>query len=492
MLFIELFEKQNQPKLSAVEQLKQFIGTDYEDELYVHFTDIEKIGINPQSTYKTPAGIYAYPFKYVKDKIIKFDSLSLPYGDTLKYIYVIRATSDKILNLEKYTKNDLKRDEHKLSVYGDKKYFNNLYPNVDTPGGKLWRDLYVICGSNVFLWNALLRGLGYDIVYDNDEGIIHENEPTQAIFLTVKAFQVVKLIHNINPKPLDTKIEKELFHTKEFYEKYIKNKSYKEICDFISPHVIAGNYKLCLRIEKYNPALLFEFMNHIGVNNQLINFVSGDFLHVFPSAYFGIKYLKNITPQIADWIISKNIYDAKYVINKFDEEHQIKAIQKSHSLYSEIKNPSDRVKLALINSDPFMAYQLIKSPSIQFLKLMIRKQPSLIKKIENPSPELQIIAMKNTRFPDTLIYDIDGPVCDKAAKYAIDHGLEIRHLNTVRVSDNIKWYFIKLDPKNILYIANPTEEMMLYAVKKDKSIYGKLLSPTQKVKEFYNKLKEAK
>ena len=48
------------PKLSAYDQLKQ-----YKDDpsIYISFTEINKIGINPVSKWDTPLGIYCYPLK---------------------------------------------------------------------------------------------------------------------------------------------------------------------------------------------------------------------------------------------------------------------------------------------------------------------------------------------------------------------------------------------------------------------------------------------
>ena len=59
--------------------------------LFVSFTAIEKIGVNPLSKYSTPIGIYAYPGEYVKSHVGSAGPMTLlpmageqPYANTFK------------------------------------------------------------------------------------------------------------------------------------------------------------------------------------------------------------------------------------------------------------------------------------------------------------------------------------------------------------------------------------------------------------------------
>lgn len=59
-------------------------------------------------------------------------------------------------------------------------------------------------------WNNLLRNLGYNGFVDRQGlGVIHQNEPTQAVFLTTKAFKVVDLILNKSYERVHMKSEYE-------------------------------------------------------------------------------------------------------------------------------------------------------------------------------------------------------------------------------------------------------------------------------------------
>lgn len=55
-------------------------------------------------------------------------------------------------------------------------------------------------------WSALMRKtLGYDGVVDHGYGIIHENEPTQAVFFSKNKIRQLELIDNIHPADMDQK-----------------------------------------------------------------------------------------------------------------------------------------------------------------------------------------------------------------------------------------------------------------------------------------------
>jgi hypothetical protein len=58
------------PKISVNQAIKQRLqsgerGTPDNPKLFVSFTQLDKLGINPKSKYDTPLGIYAYPADYV-------------------------------------------------------------------------------------------------------------------------------------------------------------------------------------------------------------------------------------------------------------------------------------------------------------------------------------------------------------------------------------------------------------------------------------------
>ena len=127
---------------------------------YISFTAIDKIGINPRSTYSTPVGIYCYPLNKaggepsaILDSMYRYNSFDdIPYMKNAPYIYMFEAKNkEKGLILSEYTDEQLKTDKQKLYAYlkvkNDqitKDVFDAIVKNsqnnalVQTPGGYLW------------------------------------------------------------------------------------------------------------------------------------------------------------------------------------------------------------------------------------------------------------------------------------------------------------------------------------------------------------------
>jgi hypothetical protein len=209
-------------KLNPYEQLEK-----YKDDpnIYISFRNIKRIGINPKSYYNTPNGVYSYPLSLIwKD----FDHLKkqiyVPFASEHPYIYVFKPRNiNKGLFLNKYTENDFKIDIQKLrnSLFVDKSRLDFLLTVVDkfslvgTPSGRIWfitygltlkkstkeiiqyPDIleYEVNSNYINLWNKLLyKVLGYDYVIDDGQGIIHESEPTQAVFFSSSVINTVNII----------------------------------------------------------------------------------------------------------------------------------------------------------------------------------------------------------------------------------------------------------------------------------------------------------
>ena len=72
----EIVEARKNPELNPKESVNKQLKDLYDattdtipgsniKNLFVSFTDLDKLGINPTSRYNTPIGIYAYPAEYV-------------------------------------------------------------------------------------------------------------------------------------------------------------------------------------------------------------------------------------------------------------------------------------------------------------------------------------------------------------------------------------------------------------------------------------------
>lgn len=99
-------------KVSAYEQLKKYKD---DPDIYISYTSLKKLGINPQSKWETPLAIYSYPLKEIWHKIEERKSAKgVPFAGDNPYIHIFKYTG-KIQHVETYTDNDLKKDIAKIN-----------------------------------------------------------------------------------------------------------------------------------------------------------------------------------------------------------------------------------------------------------------------------------------------------------------------------------------------------------------------------------------
>lgn len=232
MLLHELFEARKNPELNPKQSINSLIINELNNtsdsiagtkNLFVSFTEIDKLGINPGSQWGTPIGIYAYPAEYVV-KIAGTDlsMRSLPFAGVQPYANVFKATGN-IINVATISNSEVDAYYDKLHRYTKSRSVDNepierlrsLIADApqkarmsDYPGGQLWyvikemsKYFSDIFDSNpVATWNATFRAIGIDGAVDiiNGDGleIIDTNEPCQAVFFSTKAVRNVKRFIN--------------------------------------------------------------------------------------------------------------------------------------------------------------------------------------------------------------------------------------------------------------------------------------------------------
>lgn len=188
--------------------------------VFVTFSTIPKLGINPKNDFDTPTGIYGYPlYGGIDSGKISVFATDRPYA------LVFRPTNpDKILNFATYTEEDYNKDIIKLKNYftgfpNDSIYHNaksNAYQQ-DKPSSWIWNTLKDLSDtikmdrehktSSQFQWNQIMYNiLGYEGAYDSaGESIIHENEPFQAVFFRTNTVELIELINKTEKEDITTK-----------------------------------------------------------------------------------------------------------------------------------------------------------------------------------------------------------------------------------------------------------------------------------------------
>lgn len=183
----------------------------YDDPMVgVHFTKgiperfgekkrVPHIGLNLHPFHQDPIGIYTFPKNYVLSGKLEKN----PSFREFKNYYIIKPSPNaKILNLSKMTYDEARKvlvdmgidtPNTEESILDSKEIYHS---GGDSVGHKFWgalenvRKKLKIKHRNVS-WNALFKDSGYNTLYDEGNGIIHSNEPTQIIYLNSSAMEIL-------------------------------------------------------------------------------------------------------------------------------------------------------------------------------------------------------------------------------------------------------------------------------------------------------------
>jgi hypothetical protein len=217
----------------ALTWIQQNIPSEEYGQYGVSLTKINKLGINPESQYDTPLGIYFYPLSYYVEQTKL--GRKMPYPEDPRYIQLLRLDTDPdyIMNLDQLSEEDffdlvllLKRLVPKILsrfpeinlndvaldlAIGEAKRNAKTQATVNSPGGRFWYMLWQLSNGELnwespnrrryrlgspaprpaVLWNWLSRQLGVK-VYQDTTGIIHGNEPVQGVVIDPSVVRLVR------------------------------------------------------------------------------------------------------------------------------------------------------------------------------------------------------------------------------------------------------------------------------------------------------------
>ena len=192
-----------------------------EKNIFVSFSDIPKLGINPQTDYNTPAGIYSYPVNQMWPSI---KANTIPYAGERQYALVLKPrTLDGVVFVSTYSSAEFSQHmrilEEKVvprivgSTVVDPGFFVDFFDEarresiLQTPAGWLWNTTRLLAtmwardfnGPKPTVgWNAIMRALGIKGVADTTgAGLIHPNEPVQAVWFSANSVELLSIARNI-------------------------------------------------------------------------------------------------------------------------------------------------------------------------------------------------------------------------------------------------------------------------------------------------------
>ena len=166
------------------------------ENLFITFTAIDKVGINPKSQYDTPLGIYFYPLDYVVENEMNVEFAgNQPYINLCEFI-----RPDKILHMNPDIENqkglELLDIFPKEEVDAALRSIEEKY-ELRSDYSKLWLVTKELASDKPILWNTNLRKCGIDGFVDHGTRTIHRSEPTQGVVFTGTSLKRILVIPQV-------------------------------------------------------------------------------------------------------------------------------------------------------------------------------------------------------------------------------------------------------------------------------------------------------
>jgi GNAT superfamily N-acetyltransferase/8-oxo-dGTP pyrophosphatase MutT (NUDIX family) len=158
------------------------------DEIWVHYSNVPQVTINPKGFHQDPAGVYLFPKDFQPN----------PNWLLMKYRFEVKLdTSTRVLDLSTLSIPEAKKilDQMGLGERAEAdKYFmdetRSHQDRIDTFWEIMKNEFILRDGKRPGAWNKALRKLGYDAVFD-DIKVIHTAEE-QLLVLDKSKIQVLK------------------------------------------------------------------------------------------------------------------------------------------------------------------------------------------------------------------------------------------------------------------------------------------------------------
>jgi hypothetical protein len=171
-------------------------------DAYVHFTNIEKVGVNPKKSHNDPHGVYMYPVRWLRDN---FNKMGSQYATSYKWAYILELNDDG----RGYVLQDM--TEEQVKAIADRNGWREALDlsSDNVPGDLLWRTcddlqkppdrrrrLSDELFDKAYPWSKSLAGVSW--LEDTGDGIINRSEPCQTLVMDVRLLKVLDKVENKN------------------------------------------------------------------------------------------------------------------------------------------------------------------------------------------------------------------------------------------------------------------------------------------------------
>ena len=211
---------------------------------------------------------------------------------------------------------------------------------------------------------------------------------------------------------------------------------------------------------------------------------------------YTLQYIKNPTKEIIVAAISRNGEAISYVKNP-SESLKLKAVSRASVAILYIKSPSELVQLKAVETDG-KAIKHIKNPSEEVKLAAVKEDGEAIKYIKDPSEAMKLEAatwyynleyiknptkkmiLKAYRKNTDVLNAIKNP-SDELVRKALQQSL--KPIKYMKVSENIQLEMVGNSFLHLPWISNPSEKVLLAAVKLNGLRLGDIENQSKEVKQ---------
>ena len=377
-------EKEQEPQMFKnypFEQLKK-----YKNDLnvYISFTMLPKLGLNPESKYCTPLGIYSYPLNMGWDfyNINRKGIGGFPFASDCPYIYVFKPNSPVTKIEDLFDANNAKTKEiieqaNKLRIAPE------LY-DADSPEDaniKCFGYNYIrgLAKRNPVKWNKVFKSFNIYGIIDSGFGVIYPDEPCQAVFFKASDLKVLDVINNKIPDSIKTsRIDMLGRRTKEELEQMLwKDPSLLRLVSTNDARISKDFIKEFLTI---NPKEIIRLIDFSKCTSDIIKEV----ITKVP----GIVYNIRNNPKCTSDIISLGISHKPCILALFKNDRRI----------------NKKIILDTLNRDSTLLVDIINNSNVTLdvILTVIKKNPEIANAIED-NPKFVELIKKIPELKDWLI-----------------------------------------------------------------------------------------
>jgi len=188
---MKLIEIRKNPDVNIKDNIFDIVKKYDKSNHFIHFTDIPKLGINPQYRFgRSPLAIYGYPVHYVIEQNFSVNFINRDY------YFIFETSSNKVFDLSKEEPN-LEELKNKVIDFFKNKFTKKRIVSVNQvlKPNNLSVDEEIHTNEHLYsriksileteeissykkglLWNSLFRHLGFDIILDPGMRIIYSGK----------------------------------------------------------------------------------------------------------------------------------------------------------------------------------------------------------------------------------------------------------------------------------------------------------------------------